>query len=197
MSEPRLTDRLARAVALAADVHGTDARKGTPIPVLTHLFAVCLLVQRDGGSEDEAIAALLHDTLEDHPERVTAELLEATFGPRVRHLVEVCTDTAPGVRAGEKEPWPVRKERYLAHARAADPGDLRVTVADKVDNLRAIEADLAVHGDALWTRFNAGPADQLWYYRSALEAYREAGFRGALLDEMARLVEAIRAHVER
>lgn len=191
MSDATLPPRLAEAVAFAAAVHGRDARKGTSIPVLTHLFAVCLLVQRDGGDEDEAIAALLHDTLEDHPETVTADDLEQRFGPRVRRLVEVCTDTPPDYRGGPKGPWSERKQRYLDHARAADPRDLRVTVADKVDNLRAIHADLAVHGEALWTRFNAGPAQQHWYYRRALEAYVAAGFRGPLLDELRALVDAL------
>lgn len=109
----------------------------------------------------------------------------------MRRLVELCTDTPSDYRGGAKAPWPERKQRYLDHARAVDPGDLRVTVADKVDNLRAIHADLAVHGEALWERFNAGPAQQRWYYRSALEAYVAAGVRGPLLDELRTLVDAL------
>lgn len=189
--DPVLTDRLAAAIRVATDLHGRDARKGTNIPVLTHLFAVCLLVQRDGGSEDEAIAALLHDALEDHPEQLSADALESQFGARVRQLVELSSDTPPGFAGGVKPPWRDRKERYLAHARAADPADLRVTIADKIDNLRAILADYAVLGESLWTRFNAGRNEQLWYYRAALRAYRDAGYRGGLLDELERLVAAL------
>jgi (p)ppGpp synthase/HD superfamily hydrolase len=187
-SDGLLSDRLAAAITVATQLHGRDARKGSNTPVLTHLFAVCLLVQRDGGSEDEAIAALLHDALEDHPEQLSADALEAQFGARVRHLVELSTDTPPGFAGGVKPPWRERKERYLAHARAADPADLRVTIADKIDNLRAILADYAAVGEALWSRFNAGRNEQLWYYRATLEAYRAAGCQGALVDELARLV---------
>jgi (p)ppGpp synthase/HD superfamily hydrolase len=186
-----LTDRLAEAVALVARLHGRDARKGTRIPTLAHLFGVCALVQQDGGSEDEAFAALLHDALEDHPERISAAELESRFGARVRRIVELSSDTPAGFDGGPKPPWRERKDSYLDHARRADPADLRVTVADKVDNLRAIAGDLTRVGGALWSRFNAPRADQLWYYRSALEAYRAAGFAGPLLVEMERLVVAI------
>lgn len=190
-SDGHLSDRLAAAITLATQLHGRDARKGSNTPVLTHLFAVCLLVQRDGGSEDEAIAALLHDALEDHPEQLSADALEAQFGARVRHLVELSTDTPPGFAGGVKPPWRERKERYLAHARTADPADLRVTIADKIDNLRAILADYAAVGEALWSRFNAGRNEQLWYYRATLEAYRAAGCEGALMSELARLVDLL------
>ena len=193
MPETPMPSVLADAITFATAVHGRDTRKGSVIPVLTHLFAVCLLVQRDGGDAEEAAAALLHDTLEDHPESVTAAELERRFGARVRRLVEVCTDTPPDYRGGRKAGWEERKARYLAHARTADPADLRVTIADKVDNLRAIHADLAVHGDALWARFNAPRERQVWYYREALAAYRAAGCRGALLDELATLVARLDA----
>jgi (p)ppGpp synthase/HD superfamily hydrolase len=192
-----LSDRLAAAITLATRLHGRDARKGTEIPVLIHLFAVCLLVQRDGGSEDEAIAALLHDALEDHPEALSADALEAQFGARVRRLVELSSDTPRDYTGGVKQDWRVRKERYLAHARTADPADLRVTIADKIDNLRAILADYAELGEALWTRFNAGRDAQLWYYRATLAAYQEAGYRGRLLDELARLVAQLPADASR
>ncbi len=189
-----LTPRLASAVALAAKLHGTDARKGTQIPTLAHLFGVCQLVQQHGGNEDEAVAALLHDTLEDHGDEITADQIEAQFGKRVRNIVQLSSDTPPGFAGGEKAPWLERKQTYLAHARAADPADLRVTVADKVDNLRSIVSDLERIGDELWQRFNAPRDRQIWYYSSAVEAYRTAGFSGPLLDEMARLVAIMEVH---
>ena len=184
----RLTQRLHEALELAIRLHGKDSRKASPVPALAHLFGVCALVQLDGGDEDEAIAALLHDSLEDKPGEISAGEIERRFGARVAALVQAATDTPPGFQGGRKPPWRERKEGYLARVRAADPRDLRVLVADKVDNLRSILADFARLGEPFWSRFNAGKQEQVWYYRSALAAYREAGFRGPLVDELERLV---------
>ncbi len=195
MAEPTsLSPRLADAVALAARLHATDARKSTQIPTLAHLFGVCQLVQQHGGNEDEAVAALLHDTLEDHGDEITASAIEAQFGERVRRIVELSSDTPAGFAGGEKPPWQERKESYLAHARSATSRDLLVTVADKVDNMRSMVADLERIGDEVWKRFNAPRDKQLWYYESALEAYSAAGFSGQLLDEMGRLLAIIQTH---
>jgi (p)ppGpp synthase/HD superfamily hydrolase len=183
--------RLAVAIKFVTQLHGNDARKQSPVPVLAHLLSVCALVQLDGGDEDEAIAALLHDTLEDKPDLITAGDIDARFGGRVLQLVRVSTDTPEDYAGGEKAPWRQRKEAYLAHVRGTDPTLLRVTVADKVDNLRALLADYARIGESLWSRFNAPKADQLWYYRTAARAYREAGFTGPLLTELERLVELL------
>lgn len=190
-----LSDRMADAIAYAVQLHGRDSRKGTRTPVLAHLFAVCALVLRDGGDEDEAIAALLHDALEDKPESTSAREIEERFGARVRRIVEMSTDTGADYRGGPKAPWRERKERYLAHVREAPPEDLRVTVADKVDNVRAILDDHRQAGDALWGRFNAGKEDQLWYYESAARAYRAAGFGGPMLEELEALVSRLAAVV--
>jgi hypothetical protein len=111
----------------------------------------------------------------------------------VRNLVRVATDTPEGHAGGEKPPWRERKEAYLARIRRTHPSLLRVTVADKVDNLRALRADYARIGEPLWTRFNAPKADQLWYYRAAVDAYHAAGFSGPLLAELERLVGALEA----
>ena len=184
----RLTPRLQEALELAIELHGKDSRKASPVPALAHLLGVCALVQLDGGGEDEAIAALLHDSLEDKPREITRAEIERRFGARVAALVLAATDTPPDFAGGKKPPWKQRKEGYLARVRAADPGDLRVLVADKVDNLRSILADYARLGEAFWSRFNAGKEEQVWYYRSALAAYRAAGFRGPLVDELERLV---------
>lgn len=170
---------------------GRDARKQSPVPVVAHLLGVCALVQHDGGDEDEAIAALLHDVLEDKPEELPAPAIEKRFGSRVLQIVRVSTDTPEDYVAGEKPPWKARKEAYLAHVRRADPSLLRVTVADKVDNLRALLADHARVGESLWSRFNAPKTDQLWYYRAAAQAYREVGFTGPLLTELDRLVKLL------
>jgi GTP pyrophosphokinase len=184
---PRLFD----ALQLAMRIHGRDARKSSRVPVLAHLLSVCALVQHDGGNEDEAIAALLHDSLEDKPTCVSADDIARQFGSRVLDLVRIATDTPRGYIGGKKPPWKTRKEAYLAHICVTEPTDLRVTVADKIDNLRAILADHARLGDCLWERFNAPKELQVWYYRSAAEAYRQVGFSGPLLAELDRLVLAL------
>jgi (p)ppGpp synthase/HD superfamily hydrolase len=186
-----LSSRFAEALTLAFELHGQDTRKSTSIPVLAHLLAVSSLVLYDGGDEDEAIAALLHDALEDKPHLITREDLKSRFGTRVLSIVETSTDTPVDYVGGEKPPWRERKEAYLNHARHADPGLLRVTVADKVDNLRAMLADYCQVGDELWTRFNAGQADQVWYYSEAAKAYEKAGFSSPLLEQLKRLVKQL------
>lgn len=188
-----VTPNLLTAMQLAGIVHGRDLRKGTGIPYMAHLLGVCALVLNDGGDEDEAVAALLHDALEDHPERVTAEEIQAWFGARVAAIVVACTDTPPDRSGGPKPPWRARKEAYLSHIRSAEPRLLRVSLADKLDNARAILADLREIGDGLWSRFNAGKDQQLWYYRSLVEAFRAAGMQGRMMEELARTVAGIEA----
>ncbi|NWG14800.1 MAG: HD domain-containing protein [Acidobacteria bacterium] len=170
------------------DIHGKDGRKGTPIPYVAHLLGVCALVLADGGDEDEAVAALLHDTLEDHPERLTRKDIEDRFGPRVRELVELCTDTSREYAGGPKAPWWQRKLAYIEQLARAGPSALRVPLADKVDNLRAILADYRRLGDDLWSRFNAGKTEQLWFYASLVTAFQQAGMAGPMFDEFGRLV---------
>jgi len=185
------SDRFLKALAFACHVHRDDTRKGTAIPTIAHLLGVCAAVLADGGEEDEAIAALLHDTLEDHPETVSREELASRFGARVLALVEVCTDTPADYRGGPKPPWRERKAAYLERLRRAAPADLRVPVADKLDNARAALAGYRELGDALWRRFNAGRDDQLRYFRSLVDGFREAGVRGRLVDELDRTVSEL------
>ena len=184
-----LTPRLADAVSYTVQLFGRDARKQSTVPVLAHLFAVCGLVVHDGGDEDEAIAALLHDALEDKPLETSPAEIAKRFGERVLALIQTATDTPPDYRGGRKPSWKERKERYLQHVEQSPPRDLRVALADKVDNVRAMLADYRRHGEAFWNRFNAGKEDQLWYYRRALASYRAAGVQSHLLDELALLVD--------
>ncbi len=176
------------AFQLMMDVHGKDGRKGTSIPYIAHLLGVCALVLVDGGDEEEAIAALLHDTLEEHPDKITRDNIQARFGRRVRDLVEVCTDTSREYTGGPKEPWWQRKLAYIENLARTGPGSLRVPLADKVDNLRAVLADYRQLGDKLWSRFNAGKNEQLWYYRSLVTAFQQAGMAGPMSSELERLV---------
>ncbi|MBI4421072.1 MAG: HD domain-containing protein [Gemmatimonadetes bacterium] len=177
---PRLTQRFTQAFQYAAELHARQARKGpNGIPYIAHLMAVTALVLEDGGSEDEAIAGLLHDAVEDHPrDGRTKEEIRSQFGERVLEIVLGCTDadTHP------KPPWRERKERYLSHIPGLPRHVLRVSVADKLHNARTVLADYRRVGDAVWKRFSVGRDDTLWYYRALVIAFRRAG-SGFLIDE--------------
>jgi len=183
---PSLTRRFDEAFTYAHEVHGTQTRKGTGVPYIGHLMGVASIVIDDGGSEDEAIAALLHDAPEDRGGRERLEDIRTRFGDAVATIVEDCTDswTTP------KAPWPERKQKYAEHARTLGPSSLRVSAADKVHNAYAILRDLRNVGESAWERFNAGPDDILAYYQSLVRSYREAG-GGRLVDELERIVRGI------
>lgn len=187
----RPTRLLAEATAFALELHGGDARKATAIPYVSHLFSVCGMVIADGGSEEEAAAALLHDALEDHPERANRAALAGRFGERVAEIVAGCSDTPVDYAGGAKPPWRERKAAYLAHLATVNRGTLRVALADKLDNARAMLADHLQIGDALWSRFNAGKEDQLWYLASLLEAFAARGVEGRLMTEFGQTVRAL------
>jgi (p)ppGpp synthase/HD superfamily hydrolase len=145
-------------------------------------MSVCALALEDGGTEEQAIAALLHDVLEDHPEAISADALERGFGSNVCRIVAGCTDTPPEYRGGRKPPWRDRKAAYLAHLRTAPADVRRVALADKVHNLQELLADLARSDPArVWSRFNAGPSDQIWFYRQVGAVLRDAGQQGTLM----------------
>ena len=190
-NEPLLTPRFENALAFASQVHAHDLRKGGSIPYVAHLLGVCAMVLVDGGNEDEAIAALLHDTLEDHPEDVSRDDIQTRFGSQVLRLVEGCTDTPADFVGGAKPPWRERKLAYLQHLREAGLDGYRVSLADKVDNARAILSDYHDLGDDLWSRFNAGRDEQLWYYRSIVTTFHEVGVRGRLVDELDAIVSEL------
>ncbi|MEO8246361.1 MAG: HD domain-containing protein [Chloroflexota bacterium] len=168
--DPILGDRFSSAVATAVELHGEQARKGGEVPYLSHLLGVASLVLEDGGDEDEAIAALLHDAAEDAGGRETLEAIRGYFGERVALIVAGCSDAMPA--PGEsKAPWEERKAGYLAELREADASVLRVSLADKVHNGRSLLADLAAHGAPVWDRFNAPRDRQAFYYGALLRIY--------------------------
>lgn len=188
----QITQRLYEALQYTFQLHGHDSRKASAVPYMAHLLSVCALAQHDGGDEDEAIAALLHDALEDKPDQTSREEIARRFGGRVVEIINLCVDTPIDYAGGEKPPWRQRKQAYLDHVRSAsNPRLLRVTIADKVDNLRAILADSQRLGEVFWERFNAGKDDQLWYYKSLVAAYDSVEYQGPLLNELRRLVERL------
>jgi GTP pyrophosphokinase len=174
-----LTRRFGEAFEFAREKHAGQKRKGTEIPYLAHLLAVAALVLEDGGNEDEAIAALLHDVIED--QGVRPQEIEERFGARVARIVQGCSDTDQM----PKPPWRQRKERYLAHLDQAPPDVLRVSAADKLHNLRCIVADYRSLGEQVWKRFKGGREGTLWYYRSLARAFRQL-CPGFLSDELER-----------
>ena len=183
---PALTDRFRQAVALAQEIHGAQRRSGTEIPYLAHLLVVTGLVVEDGGDEDQAIAAMLHDAVEDGGGRDLLERIDSAFGARVAAIVEGCSDS---VEADPSRSWIERKRRYLEHLpRVTDDGILRVALADKVHNARSIVRDYREEGHALWDRFTQKTTrDQLWYY-SGLLAYFQRERPGPLTEDLGRAV---------
>ena len=181
-----LTERFDEAVRYAREVHEGQTRKGTHIPYIAHLLGVSSIVLDDGGTEDEAIAALLHDAAEDHGGRARLEDIRSRFGDAVAKIVEDCTDSWET----PKKPWAERKMEYVEHARKLPPSSLRVSVADKVHNTYAILRDLRNEGESVWQRFNAKPDDVMAYYQSLVRAYHEAG-GGRLVNELERIVRGI------
>jgi (p)ppGpp synthase/HD superfamily hydrolase len=163
-----LTNRFEAALLYATRLHARQARKGSRVPYIYHLLGVTALVLEDGGDEDQAIAALLHDAVEDQGGLATLEEIRSRFGTHVADIVEGCTDsfTQP------KPPWKERKEAYLAHLRSAGPEIRRVSLADKLHNARTILVDLRRYGEHTWWRFNGGREGSLWYFHSLLDVFK-------------------------
>jgi (p)ppGpp synthase/HD superfamily hydrolase len=194
-SAPLLTDRFRQAVALAEEVHGRQRRSGTEVPYLAHLLVVTGLVLEDGGDEDEAVAAMLHDSVEEGGGRQLLDRIDQRFGPRVAAIVEACSDT---VEEENDEPWIERKRRYLEHLpEIEDDGALRVSLADKLNNARSVVREYREAGDALWERFTEKTArEQLWYYECLL-AFFQQGRPGPLTEDLARAVDELAILVAR
>ncbi len=190
---PRYED----ALGYAARIHAGQTRKGGEIPYIAHLLAVSALVIEDGGSEDEAIAALLHDAVEDQGGMKRLADIRRRYGDDVAYIVEKCSDSDDQ----EKAPWRGRKERFIATLRdERSPAVHRVSVADKVHNLRCIVRDYRANGEYLWNIFSTGAQNakaQLWYYRSLVLAYKAASCEGPMYDDLARLVRDLERLVER
>jgi GTP pyrophosphokinase len=164
-----LTKRLAQGLEMAVRAHAGQVRKGTSIPYVAHPMAVASIALEYGADEDQAIAALLHDAVEDGGAEYEQEIREH-FGARVADIVMGCTDGVPDT-TGKKPPWRQRKERYLAHLEMAAKDVLLVSGSDKLHNARAILADLHTVGVSVFDRFTASKEDTIWYYTSLSEIF--------------------------
>ncbi len=178
-----LTRRFEQALVFATRKHAGQIRKGTGTPYVSHLLSVAALVLEAGGDEDLAIAALLHDVVEDCGGRAHAQGSRRRFGKRVADVVEACSDTD----IMPKPPWRERKERYIRHLRNADASTRLVSVADKLHNARSILADYREIGEPIWQRFQGKREGTLWYYRALLVEFRRQ-HKNRLVDELERIV---------
>jgi len=184
------TERIIDAMAATAQIHGRQKRKATEIPYLSHLLGTCSIALEYGATEDEAIAALLHDAIEDGQPTDAARATVWSFGAEVGRIVEGCTDadTHP------KPPWRERKEAYLASLATKDHSILLVSAADKLHNARSIVRDLRGVGEKVWARFKVPKSETLWYYRSLVTAYSANPTHSpALVAELDRTVAEMEA----
>lgn len=186
MEQPLHSPKFAEALLFATQLHARQIRKGSQVPYISHLLAVTALVLQDGGDETEAIAALLHDAVEDQGGMDTLAEIKARFGEAVAEIVLACSDTT----MIPKPPWRDRKMAYLQHLEDAPPEVLRISLADKLHNARSILRDLRIQGDAIWDKFNGGKDGTLWYYRSLYRFFSE-GCPGFMAEELGRVLADI------
>lgn len=180
------SERFEEALIYATRLHRDQHRKGSRVPYVTHLLAVAAIVGENAGTEEEVIAALLHDAVEDQGGPPTRAEIERRFGENVARIVDGCTDTDQI----PKPPWRARKEAYIAHMRSAEPSVRLVSMADKLHNARSILADLKERGEAAWEKFSGGKEGSVWYYRTLADLYRAVDGR-PLAFEFARVVDEI------
>jgi (p)ppGpp synthase/HD superfamily hydrolase len=184
---PRLTEKFHESLTYAAEKHHRQTRKGGDIPYIGHLLSVAGLVIEAGGTETQAIAALLHDAAEDQGGKETLVEIRERFGADVKRIVAECSDTFED----PKPPWRERKTSYIEHLKDASNETILVSLADKVDNARAILRDFRGSGSELWQRFSVkDPNDHLWYYRSLLDVYQHKT-DSWLVDELRRTLDAL------
>ena len=174
-----------QALKLAHELHRHQTRKGVGTPYLSHLLTVCALVLENGGGEEEAIAALLHDAVEDQGGQATLDRIREQFGDKVAGIVLECTDKIERTEADNSpENWRARKEADLAKVPGLSPGAFLVVSADKLHNLRSLIMDYRSNGEMVWTRFNGGRDGTLWFSRAMAEALHERRPENSLSKEL-------------
>lgn len=183
---PILTDRFDKALAYAGRAHRSQVRKGSGIPYVSHLLGVAAIALENGADEDQGIAALLHDAIEDQGGSARPADIRAEFGERVAQIVDHCTDTD----IEPKPPWQARKDAYIASLADKPPASLQVSLADKTHNAGALVADLHAHGEEVWDRFTAPKQGTLWYYRTLADAFARL-IPGAGTERFERVVQEL------
>ncbi|MFN2194643.1 MAG: HD domain-containing protein [Anaerolineales bacterium] len=173
-----LSEKYETALSYAFHAHQQQKRKATEIPYFAHLISVSALVLENGGSEDEAIAGLLHDAAEDQGGEERLHDIRVNFGDAVADIVAGCSDTF----SFPKPPWRQRKQAYLSHLVEADPSTQLVSLADKLHNLRDILSSYRREGEITWQRFKAGKAGTLWYYQQLVEIFSMTGPKAMALE---------------
>jgi GTP pyrophosphokinase len=182
-ADRELGERFLDAMSYAARAHAGQLRGSDGRPYVAHLLRVAGLVIQDGGSEDEAIAALLHDAVEDQGGLERLDDIRRRYGDPVARIVDECTDSY----GDPKPPWRERKERYVAQLDQSSSGALRVSLADKLDNVRSVLRGYLIQGEGLWSHSRKGPEDVRWYYDALAARFSEL-CPGALADELSRSV---------
>ena len=163
----KLGPRFLRAFLFAAEKHAGQTRKASTIPYIAHLMGVASLVLEHGGDEDQAIAALLHDVVEDCGGKPMSKEVRRKFGARVAKIVDGCTDSGTDL----KPLWRERKETYIRRLKTADAETRLVSAADKLNNVRSILSDYREVGESVWARFHGGREGTLWYYQALLKEF--------------------------
>ncbi|MBO3463297.1 HD domain-containing protein [Aetokthonos hydrillicola Thurmond2011] len=186
MRKSQLTAKFEEALVYATRLHAHQTRKISGVPYISHLLSVAALVLEAGGTEEEAIAGLLHDGVEDQGGKSTREEIRQLFGETVVAIVDGCTeyDTNP------KPPWLERKKRYLENISHASPSIRRVSLADKLHNARSLLADFRQNGSSIWQEFKAGKEGTLWFYQQLQQVYSATG-SDFLTQEFLRVVQQL------
>lgn len=180
-----LSTRFEQALLYACLIHSGQVRKASNVPYIAHLLSVAGLALEYGGDEDEAIAALLHDAVEDAGGKARAADLRLRFGERVAEIVDGCTDAD----AHPKPPWLERKRDYIARLGTVSPSARFVSCCDKLHNARSIVSDLRQHGERVWQKFAGGKEGSLWYYTTLCREYRNLNVCLPLVDELERTLQ--------
>ena len=180
-----LTARFADALSCTQDWHRAQMRKGSSTRYIGHLLSVAALVLEAGGTEDEAIAALLHDAIEDQVGSIVGEPISAKFGPNVLAIVREYSDWDGD---GAKPSWQQRKERFVAPIAEISTSGRLVVAAEKLHNFRDLRKDHRVLGDGLWHTFNGGRTGTLSYYRAVADASEQASAPKRIVEELQRVV---------
>ncbi|MEH2154950.1 HD domain-containing protein [Nostoc sp.] len=186
INKPKLTTRFEEALVYATQLHAQQVRRISGVPYVSHLLSVTALVLEDGGSEDEAIAALLHDAIEDQGGRRTGEIIRQKFGDKVADIVETCTESDAVLQPS----WKERKQKYLENISQGSPEVLRVALADKVHNARSNLTEWDLYGDKAWNKEQR--QRNLWFYRSVIEVAQTLT-DSRLVEELRRIVKQLEA----